>query len=512
MYKTVTICLVLQSLLSQAWCQNRPSPVALPSYRFDRIDTTYIGHYFLTPISFQDFSGNNGLALLLDKDGYIAWYMQSSKNLTDFGFNPTCQKYSYIQSSNWMVKYLIMDKNFVHIDSVTLPRNLADAHEFHILDNGNLLLSGAKDSIVDLSAHVFSGVQGSDTTHIIAFTIEEYDSIGNRIFYWNSNDHLNPLESYFNHYGYDSARFDYCHGNAIDKTSDGGYLVSFRHTNSIYKIDANGNTLWRLGGKNSTFTFVGDSGFSGQHDVRELPNGNITLFDNGNMMDSPKVSRAVEYMLDTNSWTATKIWEYTHSSAPYAFAMGNYRRSNEEYHSLGYGFIQRPYPSAIFTHPNGDLISAIYLKDSVYSYRARPIELSYSLPRFTLSCDESGGLFYLEAPAGFDRYIWNTGDTSKKIWVTDTGTYQCWVNHSAGMIGSLPYFVDDSLTCQPNGDHSVRFSQTKNIEAIFDLEGKITRRISLDAMYIVQFSSGHCKKMMGYQILHHRSKLPISLW
>ena len=69
-----------------------------------------------------------------------------------------------------------------------------------------------------------------------------------------------------------------------------------------------GAIIWRLGGKNNQFSFINDTiGFSHQHAIRRLENGNISLFDNGNY-HSPPFSRAIEYSLNENNKTATLVW------------------------------------------------------------------------------------------------------------------------------------------------------------------------------------------------------------
>jgi hypothetical protein len=73
------------------------------------------------------------------------------------------------------------------------------------------------------------------------------------------------------------------HINAVDKTSDGDYLVSSRHTETIFKISAtNGSIIWQLGGKDSDFTQ--NYNFSYQHDVRFRSANStttiISIFDN----------------------------------------------------------------------------------------------------------------------------------------------------------------------------------------------------------------------------------------
>ena len=92
----------------------------------------------------------------------------------------------------------------------------------------------------------------------------------------------------------------------------------------MFKIDStSGQILWRLGGKHSDFTFPDDplGGPSMQHGVRELPNGNLLMFDNGNEHTPPQ-SRAVEYALDVPGHVAHLVWSYAPQPAVFAGAMG----------------------------------------------------------------------------------------------------------------------------------------------------------------------------------------------
>ncbi len=56
-------------------------------------------------------------------------------------------------------------------------------------------------------------------------------------------------------------------------------------------------SMWILGGKLDQFTFINEHAsnaptyFSYQHDVEVLPNGDITLFDNGNQHSPTLLSR-----------------------------------------------------------------------------------------------------------------------------------------------------------------------------------------------------------------------------
>lgn len=62
---------------------------------------------------------------------------------------------------------------------------------------------------------------------------------------------------------------DFFHLNSVDKDADGDYLVSARHTSTIYKISRiDGSIIWRLGGTKSDFTLTPDVTFHFQHDAR----------------------------------------------------------------------------------------------------------------------------------------------------------------------------------------------------------------------------------------------------
>src|SRR5205814_3243750 len=114
---------------------------------------------------------------------------------------------------------------------------------------------------------------------------------------------------------------------------DGNILLSCRSLDAIVKIDiATGKILWQLGGVHDMFTWIGEPlKFSGQHDLRRLSSGHLTMFDNGNFHDASVVhdtvfSRAVEYALDEEAKTITKVWQYRHTPDLSASAMGSVQR------------------------------------------------------------------------------------------------------------------------------------------------------------------------------------------
>jgi hypothetical protein len=116
--------------------------------------------------------------------------------------------------------------------------------------------------------------------------------------------------------------------------SDGDLLLSFRHLSSVWKVATHahdgfavGDVVWKLGGRDSDFTFAtGDVGPCAQHTAREVAGGHIELFDNGSWTSTqalcvdpadptgPTVervqARAVEYALDQTTGTADVVRSY----------------------------------------------------------------------------------------------------------------------------------------------------------------------------------------------------------
>lgn len=493
-------CLLLLLLPSALMAQNfnRPVPDGLTEYEFQITDSVDLGYYLFTPLSIQN-GGQNDYdysAVILDKDGYLTWYWRNeSRTFVDFNYSPDHNLFTVtnLQFVSALRRY-VLDENMELVDSIIggIPGD-HDTHDFQILDNGNYLVVGSKDSTMDLSAYSFNGVQGSATTWCKGFTIFELDAMGNILFAWNSNDHMHPSEFIDTTYNYNVNNFDYAHGNSVDEDDDGNFLVSFRHTNSIIKIDkSTGNIIWRLGGRLSDFTWTNDQyGFSGQHDARRLPNGNIGLFDNMNSKSPPPIrSRALEVSLDTVNMTATREWKYRYLPGFFARAQGSYQRTPSNYHLLNFGSCLRPNPSAVVVDPQDSIVATLLFRDSVQSYRGRLYDLPFTFDRPEVTCVNNGGVITLTAPAGYDDYLWSNGDTTASITVSAADTYQVWVNHGVGMLGSQPVIIDDVQSfCIIDGIEDEGSSdKKKEIVEVWDILGRPVQRPEANTLYIVRYA------------------------
>lgn len=222
---------------------------------------------------------------------------------------------------------------------------------------------------------------GNPAASVTGLILQELDPAKNVVFQWSSWDHFAITDA--THQNLTGAVIDYVHANAFEWDTDGHILLSSRHMDEITKINRQtGEIIWRLGGRNNQFTFLNDTlRFSHQHDVRRLPNGNITLFDNGNF-HVPQFSRVVEYRLDETLMTAELVWEYRHTPDIYAFATGNAQRLPNGNTLISWGTTNR----IMEVRPDGSKALDIILSSDFRTYRA------HRFPWSTVPVAESAGL------------------------------------------------------------------------------------------------------------------------
>ena len=114
------------------------------------------------------------------------------------------------------------------------------------------------------------------------------------LFEWSALDHVNISETWIKPNSTDISQVPDFHLSvrSIGSISipsirfpNGDYLVSSRHTSTIFRIDGNdGSVVWRLGGSSSDFSFAKGLNFTFQHDARlRFQNDThtiISIFDN----------------------------------------------------------------------------------------------------------------------------------------------------------------------------------------------------------------------------------------
>jgi hypothetical protein len=276
-------------------------------------------------------------------------------------------------------KFFEMNSAYEIIDSFYCGNGYStDLHELRLVDNTNhVLLMSYDPQVVNMRNYI----SGGDTAAIvIGLVVQELDRARNVIFQWRSWDNFEITDAvYENLYAH---QIDYVHGNAIELDNDGNIIISSRHQEELTKINRNsGEIMWRFGGRHNQFTFLNDSiKFSYQHAVRRLPNGNISIFDNGNYrytvdpdgisnIDStPTIySRAAEYQLDEINHTAKLVWQYINDRYTYGYAMGYTQRLANGNTIIGWGAAN---PTVTEVNANREKVFELTLPEGVCSYRA----------------------------------------------------------------------------------------------------------------------------------------------
>ncbi|PYH75891.1 hypothetical protein BO82DRAFT_323131 [Aspergillus uvarum CBS 121591] len=199
---------------------------------------------------------------------------------------------------------------------------MSDMHESSVINGTSMLIPIYQPRTADLTAYNVPANPG----WVIDGVFQEIEiATGAVLFQWSSLDQgITPAESYtppglnpvVGNGTSNATSWDYFHLNSIDKNPAGDYLISARHTSGIYKLSGTtGAVLWRLGGKQSTFTQT-NYNFSSQHDARFLAENASTtvlsLFDNGsdNYRNTSATSAGMIVALDHTTNTSTLLRRY----------------------------------------------------------------------------------------------------------------------------------------------------------------------------------------------------------
>lgn len=234
-----------------------------------------------------------------------------------------------------------MAPDLTFTDTLGFSDYITDFHECRTMANGNTIILGYQPRLVDMSA-VVSG--GNRNATVFGAIIREVTPTGDTVMEWSSFDHLKITDATEN-IDLTMPAIDYAHINGISEDTDGNLLLSIRHFDAVVKIHRrNGSVIWYLGGqkaKRNDFTWTNDvvdgfRGFSHQHCAEVMANGNLLLFDNGNLRE-PRYSRAVIYKLDQTAKTVSRVWEYRHTPDIYAPTMGSVQELSNGNILIGWG-------------------------------------------------------------------------------------------------------------------------------------------------------------------------------
>jgi len=274
------------------------------------------------------------------EDGAIRWYhrfpgawpieakQQPNGHITvyvgrSFGWQPIAGGYVELTPAGDVVRTYAVAGN-----------DYTDPHE--------LLLSFRDTTVVashllgyEIQSFDLSAMGGSPTAPLAVHTIERRSASGAVLFRWSAGSAFTvgdwPLPN--------PHALDLVHPSSLAIDRDSNYVVSFQAMDQVVKIDATtGATMWRLGGRRNQFQILDDplGGFTGQHNVQVLENGNLLMMDD-RFRGVRGPARAVEYSLDATTMVARMVWQYQPATAVISPIMGSVQRLANGATLVGFG-------------------------------------------------------------------------------------------------------------------------------------------------------------------------------
>jgi hypothetical protein len=370
-------------------------PYDLPPVIIDVSNNPSPGYFFLTPSPYIE---------IVDNAGTPVFYQNVDADIYDFDFQPDGELtyFSYpvycygLDSSGNQVR------SFNTADGFTV-----DVHDLRVMPDGSYYIFGKRNVYINMDSIVSGGNPDAD---IIDGALQEFDSQGNLIFQWDAIDNY-KITDVDSNIDLTQLTIDFSHFNSVEIDTDGNLLISARNLDEITKVDRNtGDIIWRLGGKNNQFTFINDNlGFSQQHDIRRLSNGDISIFDNGDYHPIP-VSSAVSYKLDEINKTATLVYRIYHDNL-YTDTEGSVQQMANGNILIGWGQIWYPYPMLTEVTPNDSI--AFDMTSAVDYNNYRVFKYQWKTNLFTTNTDSINfGNFLPGKPVTKQFTIYNPHNTS----------------------------------------------------------------------------------------------------
>lgn len=280
--------------------------------------------------------------------------------------------------------YYILDNSYRVIKNVSAQKGFTpDIHEFLLTPNNTALFLSTKAVPMDLTPY-----GGPKNGYVQDFAIQEVDlRTDNLLFFWDALQHI-PLTDSFEPASSATSSgniWDAYHCNSIGLTdSNEDIILSGRNTWTIYRINkATGNIVWRLGGKQSSFTLNSGAEFSWQHDARFLSStattNTISMFDDncceGDVTPpGTPPSHGLVLQLDLNAMAASLVTAYYHNPLIIVASQGNVQTLSNTNKFVGWGqsqyFSEFAAAGNTTANPSLNLLYDAQIPSNNYTYRA----------------------------------------------------------------------------------------------------------------------------------------------
>ncbi|MCC2098346.1 MAG: aryl-sulfate sulfotransferase [Hyphomicrobiales bacterium] len=178
-------------------------------------------------------------------------------------------------------------------------------HDFRRLANGNLIYAAWEPMPEDAAARVKGGIPGSEGPNgMFSDLLREVNPDGEVVWEWHVHDGMD-IEKYPNNPL--SSRRVFAWMNTCSEVAGGDILISLRQINTVAIVDRKtGRFRWEM--RNDLWGL--------QHDIQELPNGNMMVFANGMHTAAPHAHSFVsEFKRDGEI-----VWEYRDDPVNYFYS------------------------------------------------------------------------------------------------------------------------------------------------------------------------------------------------
>jgi len=379
--------------ISEQTIRCRPGDLYLPSVT-GRAASDYLA---LAPtIAFGSLSSN--YAMIVDRHGTPIWWMTDPNGgIVDFKLiDPEtlawtrAGNFGFVQSPSNQYDLRGFDgelKGSVELDNVGVG---IDHHDLQQTSDGGWLTLGylARDCpAIPSECEDLSPWGGPAAARVIDAVVQKIDASGAAVWTWNSRDHIGLAESSEwiprlrggTPYESGANAFDIIHINAVEPSGE-GILISVRHTDAVYRMadpGGSGEIDWKLGGTPTpeSLSVVGDPlgtrPLGGQHDIRQLADGTITIHDNGTAAGpgaSNRPPRMVHYQVVGSE--ATLLDQLSDELSSNSFCCGGGRKNSHAGWTVSWG----AGPLVAEYDESGERIFSMTFPGGLSSYRVVPID------------------------------------------------------------------------------------------------------------------------------------------
>jgi hypothetical protein len=348
-------------------------PTDFPAWTETRTAPT--GDWYIATPSLSLGPARAHYIVIFDGNGVPVWWYRARRVPIDAKLLPgPAIAFASFPASSPEYQVRRLDGTFAR--RIVSPDGRIDDHDLQRAANGDFVyLVYQPKRHVDLTS--FGGP--ADAT-VLEATIEETTPAGKIVWSWSTDGHVDLSESerwISSIIGTpvvleEGDAYDFFHANAV-AVHGNVVLLSLRQTDGVYAIDrTTGQILWKLGGTQTpqSLTVVGDpypdAPLGGQHDARLLPDGTVTVFDDGTFLG--RAPRAVRYRIDPVARTATLLEQVVDPTVTASVCCGSARRLADGDWVVSWGGD----PVVGEYAPDGTPVFRITF-DGLFSYRVVPV-------------------------------------------------------------------------------------------------------------------------------------------